>query len=92
MLKEKLLCYFTLNYQKYHNTSDGIAVIALYCSILKEIMVQAKRFCTTPCYFHLLGGFDMTTVSCHRATEPAQLAAACRRADVIVSAAGKYAA
>jgi len=34
------------------------------------------------------GGFDMTTVSCHRATAPKQLVKACRRADIIVSAAG----
>jgi len=34
------------------------------------------------------GGFDMTTVSCHRATPPAQLSSLCRSADLIVSAAG----
>jgi len=34
------------------------------------------------------GGFDMTTVSCHRATPTHQLALACRSADIVVSAAG----
>jgi methylenetetrahydrofolate dehydrogenase(NAD+)/5,10-methenyltetrahydrofolate cyclohydrolase len=34
------------------------------------------------------GGFDMTTVSCHRATPTHQLARACLGADLIVSAAG----
>jgi len=34
------------------------------------------------------GGFDMTTISCHRATPSETLASVCRSADVIVSAAG----
>jgi len=36
----------------------------------------------------LKGGFDMTTVSCHRATPQEKLSEVCRSADIIVSAAG----
>ena len=35
-----------------------------------------------------LGGFDMTTISCHRATPLKQLGRVCSTADLIVSAAG----
>ena len=70
-----------------HNVGLPISII-LGADMTKGIYFNFifRQILLLNCCFE--GGFDMTTVSCHRATPTHQLTRACLGADLIVSAAG----